>query len=218
MTVAAPDALLCLSSHCPHCPALLQILADLVKQGRLGRLEVVNLEARPQVAAELGVRSVPWVRIGPFAFTGQRSRQEMETWIERAGSAAGMADYFHTLLKEGDLTTVLANVRRQPDSLEALLPIVANPEASINVRIGAGAAFEEFAGQPILQALVPRLGELCQHADARVRADACHYLGLAGGAAARPYLDHGLQDDDATVREIAADGLAALGVDGEKSG
>ena len=43
----APDALLLISTHCPHCPAMLASLADLVKQGTIGRLEAVNLEQHP---------------------------------------------------------------------------------------------------------------------------------------------------------------------------
>jgi HEAT repeat protein len=66
---------------------------------------------------------------------------------------------------------------------------------------------ENFAGSDTLRALLPRLGELSQHADARVRADACHYLGLTGDAAARPWLDARVADEDADVREIAAESL-----------
>ena len=43
----APDALLLISTRCPHCPAMLSALADLVKQGTIGRLEAVNLEQHP---------------------------------------------------------------------------------------------------------------------------------------------------------------------------
>ncbi|MBS0329365.1 MAG: HEAT repeat domain-containing protein, partial [Proteobacteria bacterium] len=46
--------------------------------------------------------------------------------------------------------------------------------------------------------------------DARVRADACHYLGLTGEAAARSWLDARLADEDADVREIAAESLESL--------
>jgi HEAT repeat protein len=91
----------------------------------------------------------------------------------------------------------------------AVLPIVGNVDASLNVRLGAGVLLEHFAGSDALRALLPRLGELSQHADARVRADACHYLGLTGDAAARPWLEARL-DDDADVREIAAESLENL--------
>lgn len=207
----APDALFCLSTLCPHCPAMLQTLSGMVKRGQLGRLEIVNLDHRPELAGEWGVRSVPWLRIGPFELTGLRRLDEIQALIKRAVSPTGLADYFHDRLREGELETVLAMVGRRPSSLGELLPVVANPEASINVRIGAGVVFEEFAGQPAMKALTGRLGELAGHADARVRADACHYLSLTADEAARPYLAGRLQDDDGVVREIAEESLESLG-------
>lgn len=189
---------------------MLNLFSDLVKQGRIGRLDVVNLEARPEVAKTLGIRTVPWMQIGPFQLTGVRGREEVLDWIERVGSRDGMADYFHNLLRDGHLQDVLAMVRRQPESLAALLPIVANPEASINVRIGAGVIFEEFAGQEPLRQLVTRMGELTRHEDARVRADACHYLSLTRSPEAKPFLARCQQDDDGVVREIAEESLQAL--------
>lgn len=131
---------------------------------------------------------------------------------EAARRAAGrsVADEFHDLLKDGGLARVKQMIAARLELLAELLPIVANPEASINVRIGAGVVFEHYAGRAALQALVPQLGLLTRHADARVRADACHYLGLAGDARARDYLTPRLGDESAEVREIAADSLEAL--------
>ena len=206
----APDALLLISTHCPHCPAALAALADLLKQGAIGRLDAVNLEQRPEIAQALGVRSVPWLRIGRIELGGVRSKAEIAEWAAKADSEAGMADYFHMLLKEGQLPHAQALVDADPALLAAVLPIVGNVEASLNVRLGAGVLLENFAGSYTLRALLPRLGELSQHADARVRADACHYLGLSGDAAAGPWLDARLGDDDADVREIAAESLQAL--------
>lgn len=208
--MSAPDALLLLSSHCPHCPAVLAGLAELVKRGVIGGLEVVNVEQRPDRAAELGVRGVPWLRLGPFELTGTRTLGELETWARRAAAPDGLADAFHDLLKEGGLPQVLRLLEAAPERLIHLLPIVANPEASMNVRLGAGVAFEEYAGQPALAALIPSLGALAGNEDARVRADACHVLGLSRSAAARPWLEARLNDGSAEVREIAADSLALL--------
>jgi hypothetical protein len=206
----APDAQLLLSSYCSHCSTLLQLLTELVKQGHIGRLDVVNLDARPNVIKELDVRSVPWLRVGPFQLNGVRGREELLTWIERTGSQNGMAEYFHAQLRDGHLPEVLAAVKGHPETLAALLPIVANPEASINVRIGAGVVFEEFSGQPPLRALVGQLGELTRNADARVRADACHYLSLTGSSEAKPFLVRCQQDEDGVVREIAEESLGVL--------
>lgn len=206
----APDALLLISTHCPHCPAMLSALADLVKQGMIGRLEAVNLEQRPEIGQSLGVRSVPWLRIGRVELAGVHSKAELADWAAKADSEAGMADYLHMLLGEGQLPHAQALIEADPALLAAVLPIVGNVDASLNVRLGAGVLLENFAATDTLLALLPRLGELSQNADARVRADACHYLGLTGDATAQPWLEARLTDDDADVREIAAESLQAI--------
>lgn len=120
------------------------------------------------------------------------------------------AEQFAIWLLEGQLKSVLAVVEKNPRALADLLPIVADPAANLNVRFGASAALECYAGTPALQALVPALGMLAGHGDHRVRADACHILGLSGAPQAIKYLEARLDDPDAEVREIAAEGLEAL--------
>lgn len=212
---APPSALLLLTRNCPHCPALLTGLAELLKRGIIGRLEAVNIEAAPELARQWQVRSVPWLRLGPFQLTGALTLGELETWAARAGDLdRGLADALHDLLKTGGARQVLDLVREVPSRLAALLPIVANPEASLNVRLGAGMVFEELAGpdgHDALVALVPRLAELARHSDPRVRADAAHLLGLSRAIGARAFLTPMLDDPDADVREIAQESLAALG-------
>ena len=189
---------------------MLSSLADLVKQGVIGRFEAVNLEQHPEVGQALGVRSVPWLRIGRVELAGVHGKAELAEWAAKADSEEGLADWFHMLLKEGQLPRAQAAIEADPALLAAVLPIVGNVEASLNVRLGAGVLLENFAGTDALRALLPRLGELAQHADARVRADACHYLGLTGDAAARTWLEPRLKDEDADVREIAAESLLEL--------
>jgi hypothetical protein len=208
--MSAPDALLLLSTHCPHCPAVLAALVDLVKQGEVGTLEVVNLEQRPEVGQALGVRSVPWTRIGRIELAGAHGKAELAEWAAKADSEEGVADWFHLLLKEGQLPRAQAAIEADPALLAAVLPIVGNVDASLNVRLGAGVLLETFAGTDTLRALLPRLGALSQHADARVRTDACHYLGLTGDAAAKALLEARLDDEDADVREIAVESLQAI--------
>ncbi len=125
------------------------------------------------------------------------------------------AEQFQIWLLEGQLKAVFAVVERIPQALADLLPIVANPAASINARIGASAVFERHAGSAALMALAPALGMLALHGDARVRADACYVLGLSGAPEAVRYLEVRLDDPDAEVREIAAESLAALNATAE---
>lgn len=120
------------------------------------------------------------------------------------------AEQFAIWLLEGQLKNVLASVAQFPRALADLLPILANPDANMNVRFGASAVLERYAGTPALQALIPALGMLAGHGDHRVRADACHILGLSGSSDAIRFLEARLDDPDTEVREIAAEGIEEL--------
>jgi thiol-disulfide isomerase/thioredoxin len=207
---APPDALLLLSSQCPHCPTVLQALAELVKQGIIGRLEAVNIAARPDVAAQYGVRSVPWIRLGEFELQGLHSAAELRHWAQRAGSEAGVAEYYTEQLKQGQLSRVLDAVQKNPQRLSVLLLLAGDPDTELTVRIGVSAVLEDFAGSDALRALLPALIELGRHADPRVRADACHFLALTASRDAVAPLQTLSADRERSVQDVARDSLKEL--------
>jgi thiol-disulfide isomerase/thioredoxin len=210
MSTARPDALLLLTTACPHCPSMLRSLSDLVKQGVIGRLEVVNITTRPDVAQKLGVRSVPWVKIGEFELEGLHTLGELRQWAERAGSAAGLGEYFHELLKSGELDKVSSQVARGGQPLKMLVRLLGDPDTELTVRIGVNAVIEGMEGQPVLAEVMSPLSELVRHRDAHVRGDAAHLLSYTHLPEARPVLKALLKDNVADVREIAREGLERL--------
>jgi len=199
-----------LGTHCPHCPSVLASLSDLVKAGVISKLEVVNLEQRPETGRELGVRSVPWVRIGQFEFSGLHSKVELQSWAELAGTEQGMTKYFEQLLGDGEVMRVLGMISNDHGLLHALIGLVSDADAKINARIGAGVIMEDYEGKPELLALIPELGELTRHEDARVRSDACHYLSLTHDVSVKQYIEPLLDDEHEEVREVAEESLAEL--------
>ena len=207
---SAPEALMLLGTQCPHCPYVLASLSDLVKKGVLSRLEVVNLEQRPDIAQELGVQSVPWVRIGQFELTGLRSKSELEEWIEKANTSAGDTKYIEELLAEGKVNQVLGMIEKDNQLLQALLQLIADGDAKINARLGVGVIIEEYEGKSELATLIPGLGELTRSEDARVRSDAAHYLSLTHDVSVKTFIEPLLEDSHAEVREVAEESLAEL--------
>ena len=203
----SPDALFLLGTHCPHCPGMLQGLANLVKAGTLGTLRVVNIEQRIDIARELGVRSVPWVRIGSFELEGLHSEQELREWALKAGTDSGMTDWLNDLLSSGNISKPLERVRSNPATIDALLELFTDPDTQLNTRIGISAIMEDLEGTDTLRATVDRLGKLTHHEDARIRGDACHYLALAGTPEANDYIRPLLDDPDSGVREVAQESL-----------
>ncbi|MFQ5643399.1 MAG: HEAT repeat domain-containing protein [Thiogranum sp.] len=207
---APPDALLLLTGQCPHCPVVLQGLGELVKQGRIGRLEAVNIVARPDIAQQYGVRTVPWIRLGEFELEGLHSPAELRQWAERAAAADGLALYYGELLKQGQLAKVLSAIRRHGHHLSALLDLAGDPDTDLTIRIGISAVIEDQAGSRLLQDQMPALVQLAQHSDPGVRSDAAHFLALSGSEAARAELETLLLDKEAAVREVASDSLDEL--------
>jgi len=204
------NALLLISTGCAHCPQVLKILSSLLKEGRLGRLEVINIAVQGVLAEAPGVRSVPWLRIGDFELQGLHSKAELLHWVEMAERREGYGLYLARLLEGGDLNQVLDLVRRHPEMLPDLVQSLASPDTPMSVRIGIGAIFEEYAGSELLDATLSPLTGLIGSEDSRMRADACHCLALTGHTSAVSLLTPLLQDPSPEVREIVRESLEML--------
>lgn len=205
-----PEALLLTGTHCPYCPVVLKALKALLQSGHISKLETWNIEENPEIARQFSVRTVPWVRIGPFELEGLRPESELREWADKAGSESGLADYFSELLASGNLGKVLETLRRDPAAIEGLLRLFSNPETGLNVRIGISAIMEELEGSELLTGLVDRLGRLTKHPAPHIRGDACHYLALTGKPQATAYIKPLLEDSDASVSALARESLQSL--------
>jgi thiol-disulfide isomerase/thioredoxin len=206
-TDTPPDALMLMGTHCPYCPSVLKALQALVEAGDISHLETHNIEENPEIARELGVRSVPWVRIGPFELEGLRSEKEFRKWAIKAAASAGHTDWLDELLSSGNISKPLELIKSDPSMMDALLKLFADPDTQLNTQIGISAIMEDLQGTDTLSAIVDQLGELTQHEDARIRGDACHYLALSGNSRAAGFIKPLLDDSDAHVREIAKESL-----------
>ncbi len=208
-----PQALLLLAPGCAHCPAILTGLTGLIKSGKLSRLEVIDITQSPELAEAYGVRSVPWTRIGAFELVGAQTPEELEHWVRAASGGGGVAEYYSHLLESQRLEQALSHIRQHPASLLDLVLLLSSLETPMAVRIGIGAVIEELAGSGLLDRIVPELEQLTRSDEPQIRADACHYLSIAGNSSALETI-RALQDDpDPEVREIAAESLAVLSAD-----
>ena len=210
-------ALVYIGSGCPHCPAVVDGLTRLVKDGRLARLEVVNLSVVEPAPGDVA-RSVPWIRIGPFELVGSIPAGELADWAERAATGEGWAAYYAHLLEHRRLDEVERLVYERPATLIDLLDLLGDTGTPMALRIGIGALLEGLAGGPILAGAVPVLVQLTLSDLPQTRADACHYLGLAGDAQATPAVRRLLDDEQPDVREIAGETLALLGANRPDNG
>lgn len=205
------SALLVVGTHCTRCPAALEAMTSLLKQGELSQLRIINLEADPKAAASLGVRMVPFVSIGPFELYGLRSEKEYLQWITHARSEnTGMTEYVEDMLGSGEVDKVNQHIEKDAGYLEWVVGLMGDADAKMNLRLGIGVIMEEYAASAEFEPYLDALIEYTRHEDARVRADACHYLALTENPKVVPVLEAMQSDDNAEVREVVADGLAEL--------
>ncbi|GMR19869.1 MAG: hypothetical protein BMS9Abin36_0464 [Gammaproteobacteria bacterium] len=204
------DATLLVSSSCHHCAAVMRNLGELLKLGRLGVLNMINIEQRPEMARQLGVRTVPWTKIGPFELQGMYTYAELERWANASDDPGGWSEYVLMLLGSGQLQAAGQFVQQHPSMLEKVPEIISHPETDIQVRVGVSALLEERAGKKEIIELIPGLSRLVKHKERRVRADAAYFLGLTHHASAEPVLKILEGDESPEVREIAKEAMEGL--------
>jgi len=196
------------STHCPHCASLLESFRRLQQQQDIEQLRIVNVEQQPQLAAEYNIRSVPWFRINDLEFFGAHTYQELSYWVKHADSNEGIQQYITRELDAGRLHTVAKLIKEHKAWLGIYIPALADLQLPLQARIGIGALLEEMAGDPALLEIIAPLAALLTSPHARVRSDACHFLGLINHPQARDHIRKCLADTDPTVREIATEVLA----------
>ncbi|MFV9615849.1 MAG: HEAT repeat domain-containing protein [Gammaproteobacteria bacterium] len=207
---SSTSILMLMGKQCAYCGPMMQILTEMMKAGQLAELRIVNIEENPELARQLGVRSVPWLQIGPFELQGARSRQEIVLWLERASNFAGLTEYLDEVLAEGNIGYANKLIQRYPQALENVIALMADPQAKINVRLGVGVMIEEMAESEAFKVVIPRLIDYLSDKDARIRGDACHYLSLTKDSSTIPFIEKLLSDENEEVREIAQESLDAL--------
>jgi hypothetical protein len=208
MLVSAPDALLLITGGCSHCPAALQALTALLKEGAIGRLQVINVAVHVEEAESRGVQSVPWTKIGPFEVEGVSTPARLRELALGVNDDAVFDAWLLETLKAGKRQKFEALVRQEPQRIHALARLMKNPEASMAIRLGIGAVLEELHGSGFSDPLIPGLAGMLGSDDRLLRADACHFLTLIGGEAIRSHMLACLNDADSEIREMAEEWLA----------
>jgi HEAT repeat protein len=182
----------------------------LQSEGLLGGVEEIDLNQSPQWAEALGVRSVPWTRIGAIELSGLHSLGELRHWAALAARPEGLDLHLADLLANGQRAQVLARTRREPGLIARLAALLGDPDSELSVRIGVMATLEELKEEDLLQGQATHFIPYITHPEPRVRSDTCYALTLIGGNEALAALQACIEDPDAEVRETALDGIEML--------
>ncbi len=199
-----------LSETCPHCPQVLLNLTDLLKAGDIASLQLLNISHFSRQAETLNIKSLPWVKIGPFEIEGLSSAHEYAKWARLVNTIEGLCNYLKLLLETGQLQKAGYVVESEDEGFDALIALLSDGKANITVRTGASALLEAYEGSQKLEQAMPVIAEMLKSDRVNIRADACYFLGLTHNPMAISKLKPMLQDGDSQVYELASESIEKL--------
>lgn len=205
-----PDVLMFISESCPHCPAMMTNLINILKRGGLATLKIYNIDCHAQRAQQMNVRSLPWIKIGSFVIEGLCAASELEKWVRTESTLEGKRAYLVMLLESGKLHKAEEFLENEADGLPALLSLLADSETNISVRTGASALLEGLEGSKPLTNATKIITKMLYSDGANIRADACFFLGLTHNPGLIKSLAAMLKDSNEQVREIAEESIEKL--------
>jgi len=195
---------------CPHCTGMIKITSDLVKTGKIARLEIINIEQDMDAPTKLGIRSVPAFKIGSFVLTGVHTGDELLDWMDKTDSESGLSNYLNQAFENGELDKVIAEISRQNEWLDHCLSMLVDLETPLTSRIAISAVFEHFQNSDQLKRLIPKMCKFTDSNHESVRVDVAYILGLTGDISALSCLESLANDSFDDVRESARDAVEMI--------
>ncbi len=176
------DVNLFISTQCPHCAQTLELLTKAIKQGTISNLNITNLSSVNSIKKYTHIRSVPFIQLQDFEFSGNISQTEIDAWA-KAQKDGSLANYYLTnLLMDGQLTKVERLIKTKPDYSLELINIAKNNETKMQVRIGINAVFESLSNElvqaPQSSNIIQTLIEACTTKDPAIRVDLIYLISL----------------------------------------
>ena len=142
MPIQNLEVILFISTHCTHCASTLELLTKSIKQAKISQLTVINLEADNATEKYTHIRSVPYIKIGDFEFTGNLDKTDIDE-MHNAHSKNILDEYlFSKLFSDGLLKQAEKLVKENQSYWPTLINLAKSEESKMQTRIGITAIFE----------------------------------------------------------------------------
>ena len=171
-----------ISTQCSHCSQAIKLLTEAVKQGQIHQLSITNLDSNTISDSYSHIRSVPFIQIENFEFTGSLSQADIDEWLNAQKEGLFANYYFSSQLMDGNISKVESIIKRNPVNWLDLIKLASNSETKMQVRIGITSIFETLSseiiqssiGNKIINALINAIESTTQ----AIRTDLIYLLSL----------------------------------------
>ena len=208
-----------ISTQCPHCAQTLELLTKAVKQGTITSLNITNLNEVTTPEDYTHIRSVPFVQIQNFDFTGTITNADIKEWGLAQKEGAFAKYYFSTLLTNGKISNAELLIKRNPDYLLELVHLAQDEQTKMQVRIGINAIFEsldaELLNESLSNKIISSLIDASKTKNHAIRVDLIYlsslmYLAIKENKpneTLKIFLQSLIDDDSEEIQEIINDVL-----------
>jgi|GEM_PF-967313 len=191
---------------CHVCPTMEHLFRDLLTQGIISRLEVIDLAQHPELAQRNSVRSVPHYLLGDVAFTGLKTPGEIKQLLARS-EIGQWASRLSEEFKQGNLYEGEQLIRAHELARSAMLELLQSPQTELVTRIALSAVIESLAPQGLFNDRQDDFIALSKHPQEQIALDALYYLQLIGSDACVARLRQVAQADHSQLAVEARDML-----------
>lgn len=210
VTTKNTEALLFIAPGCTHCPSVMSHLSTLVKEGKIARLEIINIQLYPELAAAHNVRSVPWLKLSDYILTGSYSLAELRQWTRLSQSEEGLEQYIEQQLSDGELNKIITEIKNYPGWLSAIIKLLKNDDTSMQVRLGIDSIMEAMSGTEALQLQVDALVQISETVHPSRLADIIYYLGLSKSLHAIASIEKFLTHENPDIVDACNDAIEEI--------
>lgn len=176
------DINLFISTQCPHCSQAIELLTKAVKQGTISRLNITNLNSSTIERQYSHIRSVPYIQVQDFEFTGTITNDEINNWAQAHKDNSFANYYYSMLLMDGKLSKVESFIKNKPEDCIKLIYIAKDIDTKMQVRIGVTAVFETIAADivkmPNIENIIQALITTTDTAQTAIRVDLIYLASL----------------------------------------
>jgi len=212
------DIELFISTHCPHCAQTLELLTTAIKHEEFSSLKIINLNTLNNPTDYSYIRSVPFIKIDGFEFSGEITKSELDNWLSAYKNGTLSKLYFTNLLMDGLINQLEHFIKRKPGYWLDLINLAQDPETKMQVRIGITALFESLNKEvitiPSIDKIITSLIHAAQTTEDAIQVDLIYLLSLLYSAlkeagephkALNDFIESRFNDKSDEIKEIIED-------------
>jgi hypothetical protein len=207
-TVEAARIELLIAPTCPNCPRVVAACGQVAATSPQVELVVIDVQHFSDLAGSC--RSVPTVIIdGTRTVVGPLTSAELTEILAERGQPGYLTRALGSMIEAGRLAEMVPLLTTEEGHAAlATLMRVGSMQQKMGLMLAVEQAIEH--DQHALDGALPELLPLLESDDVTVRGDAADLLGKIGAPGARADLTALLEDENADVREVAAESLELL--------